>query len=627
MVLQTNDSGFPRVVDRFDSATGEFRGQSDAETEAFVGLAAGPDGNAYVVSNVLGSATIYVFAGDGSFVRAVAGWYNLPGDITFGPDGKIYAVAMLNWNDGEYEYGVIKIDPTTGEQSGPFLSTGNDYQDQLRHPTFGPDGHFYGVNQQGVVRYHGTSGAFVDVFIPIGRGGLAQPTALTFGKNGDVYVASSASHSILRYTSNGTFAGTFVPPGDGGLNGPADLAFGPDGDLYVASSGSNAILRFAPNGAFRSTFASGPAVAEPREIAFATSKRTDVPWVDDALPSGAQGYATGGDAWNWVGRSSPDALTWPRFGEFLHQSNSSPTLHEHFFNFAKPFPIGTGDVLYAWVYVHDEPLEIMLSWKDDLNWEHRAYWGRNAINAGKDGTDSRRHMGAIPYSEILRGWARLEIPARLVGLEGKNLRGMSFSLYSGQVAWDVAGKVSISSENPSTPAPPPPPPPPPDESFVVWFDDGFPPGAQGGFRGSAPWTWKTASPAAPGASALALHSTSDAGMHEQYFNFASQTLTLAAGEKVAISMYIDPANPPKQIVLSFCANRNWEHRAYWGDAIMRYAVDGSAGQKRIGNIPAGGAWVQLEIPAEAVNLVGQPISGMSFTLFDGRVVFDRIGKN
>ena len=62
-----------------------------------------------------------------------------------------------------------------------------------------------------------------------------------------------------------------------------------------------------------------------------------------------------------------------------------------------------------WVYVHDEPLEIMLSWKDDLNWEHRAYWRRNVINAGRDGTDSRRYMGAIPYSDILRGWARLEI--------------------------------------------------------------------------------------------------------------------------------------------------------------------------------------------------------------------------
>ncbi len=45
-----------------------------------------------------------------------------------------------------------------------------------------------------------------------------------------------------------------------------------------------------------------------------------------------------------------------------------------------------------------------------------------------------------------------------------------------------------------------------------------------------------------------------------------------------------------------------------------------------GNLPAGGQWVKLEVPANAVGLEGSKIHGMSFSAFGGRVPRDATGK-
>src|SRR6185295_14644020 len=67
----------------------------------------------------------------------------------------------------------------------------------------------------------------------------------------------------------------------------------------------------------------------------------------------------------------------------------------------------------------------------------RAYWGANQIAYGTDGTASRRYMGPLPAPGQ---WARLEVPASLVGLEGRTLNGMAFALFGGRATWDRAGK-------------------------------------------------------------------------------------------------------------------------------------------------------------------------------------------
>lgn len=169
-----------------------------------------------------------------------------------------------------------------------------------------------------------------------------------------------------------------------------------------------------------------------------------VVWVDDALPTGASPSASGGDSWNWV--NSPA----PFHGPVAHQSSLSAGLHEHYFdNASATLDIAAGDTLFAYVYLDPAniPSELMLMWNDGT-WEHRAYWGANNISYGNNGTASRRYMGSMPAAGQ---WVRLEVPASQVGLEGRTVKGMAFSLYGGRATWDYAGKSSNQVGNPLQP--------------------------------------------------------------------------------------------------------------------------------------------------------------------------------
>jgi len=167
--------------------------------------------------------------------------------------------------------------------------------------------------------------------------------------------------------------------------------------------------------------------------------------VDDALPSGATPSADGGDSWTWVSTPAPYS------GAVAHQSSLSSGLHEHWFdNATGTLDVGAGDTLFAYVYLDplNLPSEVMLMWNDG-SWEHRAYWGANLITYGVDGTAGRRNLGPLPSAGA---WVRLEASAAAVGLEGRTLKGMAFSLSGGRATWDAAGKTSTSAPT-NTPLP------------------------------------------------------------------------------------------------------------------------------------------------------------------------------
>ncbi|OJT20881.1 hypothetical protein BO221_28700 [Archangium sp. Cb G35] len=123
-----------------------------------------------------------------------------------------------------------------------------------------------------VLRYDGRTGAFAGVFIPPGSGGLANPQGMTYGPDGNLYIASFESRNVLRYDGRtGAFLGVFVTPGSGGLGAPNDLIFGPDGHLYVSDGffGTNSVLRYdGRTGAFLGVFASGGGLSVPQHLAF-----------------------------------------------------------------------------------------------------------------------------------------------------------------------------------------------------------------------------------------------------------------------------------------------------------------------------------------------------------------------
>src|SRR5262245_51723158 len=148
------------------------------------------------------------------------------------------------------------------------------------------------------------------------------------------------------------------------------------------------------------------------------------------------------ESWTWVGGN-------PYSGAAYHQSNIASGIHQHYFYGAtQTLQVNAGDKLYTYVYLDpaNMPSTVMLQWNDG-NWEHRAYWGANNIVWwGVDGTESRRHMGPLPAGG---GWVKLEVPASAVGLEGKTLNGMAFTLYGGRAWWDKTGKSSgVGSSNP-----------------------------------------------------------------------------------------------------------------------------------------------------------------------------------
>jgi hypothetical protein len=63
---------------------------------------------------------------------------------------------------------------------------------------------------------------------------LSNPLGITFGSDNNLYVSSHASKNVLRYNgTTGAFIDTFIPADTGGLAFPARLAFGSDNNLYV----------------------------------------------------------------------------------------------------------------------------------------------------------------------------------------------------------------------------------------------------------------------------------------------------------------------------------------------------------------------------------------------------------
>lgn len=194
----------------------------------------------------------------------------------------------------------------------------------------------------------------------------------------------------------------------------------------------------------------------------------DAVWFEGAVPAGAT-PAADADVWDWV-TDSPASFS----GRPAHRSSIHPGFHQHHFaNAGHTMQLGAGDKIFTYVYLdpHNLPNQVMLQWhvrgEDVEGWEHRAYWGASYVNWGVEGTNSRRHMGPLPAAGQ---WVRLEVSASEVGLEGKTLDGMAFTLHGGRASWDRTGRKTLVAATPTptptaTPTPTPTTTPTPTNSL------------------------------------------------------------------------------------------------------------------------------------------------------------------
>ncbi len=167
---------------------------------------------------------------------------------------------------------------STGVFKG-FFTSGGPALDGPSSMVKGPDGNVYVLSGSDTVyRYNGTTGHYIDTFIPSGTAGLTEAKNIAFGPDGNLYIAANASGNggvnseggqVLRFNgSTGAFINTFIATDAGGtgtsrLDEAMSLAFGKDGNLYVGNDArqldpnfNNAynVLRFnASTGAFVDT--------------------------------------------------------------------------------------------------------------------------------------------------------------------------------------------------------------------------------------------------------------------------------------------------------------------------------------------------------------------------------------
>jgi DNA-binding beta-propeller fold protein YncE len=180
------------------------------------------------------------------FIPRRIGGMNQPYGILFGPhDGHLYVSVGEYGGPGQLK-GVLRYHSATGAFLGNFARGGK--LESPRGIIFGPDGNLYVVDKKvdrpeaRVARFHGFTGAYLDDFVPFGSGGLNRAAGLVFGpslqnhRQLDLYVTSGLTRNVLRYDgTTGAFLGDFVASGSGGLGYPVALSFGPDGNLYVAA--------------------------------------------------------------------------------------------------------------------------------------------------------------------------------------------------------------------------------------------------------------------------------------------------------------------------------------------------------------------------------------------------------
>ena len=294
-----------------------------------------------------------------------------------------------------------------------------------------------------------------------------------------------------------------------------------------------------------------------------------------------------------------------------------------------------GNSLFPASYEYDNVISVAATGRNDdlASWSN---YGRNTVHIGAPGdpvfscwngsdSDYQNYQGtsmAAPRSRAHAALVWAHFP-NLTALQvirqvldaADPLPGLANLCVTG-------GRLDLGNALMQRPAQTPPP-------VSVWVDDALPDGSvtndAGGDSWTAePWNWVTNNPA-PFSGAAAHQSALAPGIHEHLFQYATSTLEVFPGDTLFVYVYLDPANPPREIMVEW-NDGCWEHRAFWGENDIPWGEYGTSDRLDMGRLPQPGEWVKLAVPASALKLEGATLTGMSFMLYDGRATWDYAGR-
>jgi mono/diheme cytochrome c family protein len=159
----------------------------------------------------------------------------------------------------------------------------------------------------------------------------------------------------------------------------------------------------------------------------------------------------------------------------------------------------------------------------------------------------------------------------------------------------------------------------------VWIDDAAPPGKlEVGGPTNVAWDFvgKDKHPVHSGSKSLRLTAN---GLQQCVLTEAKAPLQIGSGDTLFAYVYLDPKNPPKEIMLQWHST-GWLHRAYWGENAIPWGRDSSTERHKVGALPKAGEWVRLEVAADKVGLsAGAVVTGWAFTQQGGTAYWDKAG--
>jgi hypothetical protein len=160
-------------------------------------------------------------------------------------------------------------------------------------------------------------------------------------------------------------------------------------------------------------------------------------------------------------------------------------------------------------------------------------------------------------------------------------------------------------------------------SDFVWIDDALPMGASPQGDGAWNFVGKPEYPVHSGS--VSVRNTGE-GLTQRFFDNAGRKLKVGAGDTFFAYVYLDPARPPRELMLQWHTTAGWSHRAYWGENAIAWGTDGTPERMKLGDLPAAKTWVRLEVPVDKLKLApGTIIDGWAFTQFGGTIYWDKAG--